>query len=286
MLRRAAPRLALAATAAGGTFLACRHLESQRRPLQGCHAATVPAALESLRTSGVAVVDGLRLDEDLVSAVQAIPAAESMPMQQLPRARQQRRGGAQPKDSPWRLSAVGRYHRRDNYFDATDMKVLTRVERQLWPLVEAFFREDEEGMDGLYRSELQLMTAVPGSANQMWHKDNRTRGLSILVPLVDFTAANGATQLLLGSHTEAWPLAARQGAQVVHAPAGSIVAYDSRTIHRGLGNETAEGRPALIFCYDRTRNPPPGCGTMGSVATSYQGRLLDVLSGMRSALES
>ena len=104
--------------------------------------------------------------------------------------------------------------------------------------------------------------------------------------MVDFTAENGGTQLLLGSHDKAWPLVVQQGAQVVQAPVGAIAAYDSRTYHRGLGHQTDEGRPALIFCYDRTRNPPPGCGTMGSVATSYQGRLLDVLSGMRSALES
>src|SRR6056300_1688348 len=115
------------------------------------------------------------------------------------------------------------------------------------------------------------MTAVPGSTNQSWHKDNRSRGLSIIIPLVDFTPENGGTQLLLGSHDNTWPLT-NGGARVIHAPAGSIVAYDSRTIHRGLGNETIVGRPALIFCYDRIETPPPGCGTLGSVGTSYQGR--------------
>lgn len=165
------------------------------------------------------------------------------------------------------------------------------IERDIWPLVEGFFREQEEEKDDtattdtmsdIFRSELQLMTAVPGSGNQSWHKDNRARGLSIIVPLVDFTAANGGTQLLLGSHDKKWPLASGQGARVVHAPAGSVVAYDSRTIHRGLGNEMSEGRPALIFCYDRIESPPPGCGTLGSVATSYQGRLVDILTGARS----
>ena len=126
---------------------------------------------------------------------------------------------------------------------------------------------------GIYRSELQLMTAVPGSGNRSWHCDNRSCGLSIIVPLVDFSTENGGTQLLLGSHTEPWSLG---GARVVHASAGSVVAYDSRTIYRGLGNTTAEGRPAIIFCYDRIESPPPGCETLGSIGTSYQGRLLDV----------
>jgi len=129
-----------------------------------------------------------------------------------------------------------------------------------------------------------------GSGNQAWHKDNRARGLSIILPLVDFHAENGGTQLLLGSHHDhenegalaGTHAGAGAGARVVAAPAGSIVAYDSRTIHRGLGNETMEGRPALIFCYDRVVSPPPGCGTLGSVATSYRGRFLDILSGARS----
>ena len=243
-------------------------------------------------------------------------------------------GGANmiPKDEPWRLSAYGRYHRLENHLDKEDLRVLEQIEQQILPLVEGFFCEEGGGdgdgddddrsleksrdatttskstststttnntntiMDGIYRSELQLMTAVPGSNNQSWHRDNRARGLSIIIPLVDFTPENGGTQLLLGSHDTNWPLlfstanggggGGGGGARVVRAPAGSIVAYDSRTIHRGLGNETSEGRPALIFCYDRIETPPPGCGTLGSVGTSYQGRLVDILTGVRNMLLS
>jgi len=292
MAQRALPKLA---AAAGTTFIACHYLESQRTPLgDECNASTIPAALSNLRTSGVAIVDNLRLAQSTIRDVENMPAAESMPTQILKPQRQgQRRRGpnAMPQDETWRLSALGRYHRLENHLGTTDLQVLEQIERQLWPLVEGFFREqtDSEKSDAgdhVYRSELQLMTAVPGSGNQAWHKDNRSRGLSILVPLVDFCADNGGTQLLLGSHEEDWPLDARQGARVVGAPAGSVVAYDSRTIHRGLGNETGEGRPALIFCYDRVASPPPGCGTLGSVGTSYRGRILDILSGARSALTS
>lgn len=223
-------------------------------------------------------------------------------------------------DEPWRLSAYGRYHRLENHLGEEDIRVLEQIEQRILPLVHGFFEEEgkKEGsdggddndnaikttsaattnttiMDGIYRSELQLMTAVPGSNNQSWHKDNRARGLSIIVPLVDFTAENGGTQLLLGSHNTNWPILSAKknngggggvGARVIHAPAGSIVAYDSRTIHHGLGNETSMGRPALIFCYDRVESPPPGCGTLGSVGTSYQGRLIDILTGIRNAVSS
>ena len=261
---------------------------------------------------------------------QLLPPKRSSPQQQ--RQRRGPPGGANmiPKDEPWRLSAYGRYHRLENHLGEEDLRVLEQIELQILPLVEGFFSEegggdDDDGesleksrdattaatktttmstttntnsaiMDGIYRSELQLMTAVPGSGNQSWHKDNRARGLSIIIPLVDFTPDNGGTQLLLGSHNNNWPLLFSSpnggggggggGARVVRAPAGSVVAYDSRTIHRGLGNVTSEGRPALIFCYDRIETPPPGCGTLGSVGTSYQGRLVDILTGVRNMLLS
>ena len=265
--------------------------------------------------SGVAIVDNLRLTPNTINDVKNMPAANSMPTQILKPKRQQRRRGPpgsnmMPQDETWRLSAYGRYHCLENHLGEDDIRLLEQIEQLIYPLVQGFFQlqdiddENNEGgsdksttttntttstsnkvMDGIYRSELQLMTAVPGSGNQSWHKDNRARGLSIIVPLVDFTPENGGTQLLLGSHNNKWPLG-QGGARVVQAPAGSVVAYDSRTIHRGLGNETSVGRPALIFCYDRVETPPPGCGTVGSVGTSYQGRLVDILTGVRNMLLS
>ena len=98
------------------------------------------------------------------------------------------------------------------------------------------------------------------------------------MPLVDFTADNGGTQMLVGSHNSSWSLVAQEGAQVVHAPAGAVVAYDSRTYHRGLSNQTGEGRPGLIFCYDRTVSPPPGVGPLGSLANANLAHVLNVLS--------
>ena len=295
-------RIAAATAFVGSASLTSRYLESQRRPLQpGTYGATTSEALSSLRRSGVGVVsDGI--DQGLISAVKAAPSFMDLPT----RTRQKPANG-------WRLSALGRFHRRDDALEASDVQVLDRVEQQFWPLVQAFFQEDGVSTDDIFRSEmqastdrlhyplrsrchlpffscvpttwllaaaLQVMTAVPGSTEQTWHRDNRARGLSIIVPLVDFTAENGATQMIVGSHEDAWPLVAEQGAQVVYAPAGALVAYDSRTIHRGLGNQTAEGRPALIFCYDQKTSPPPGCGVVGSVTTAYQARLLDIVSGI------
>ena len=232
------------------------------------------------------------IDQDLICAVKATAAFQSMPSQlaKPTRAERQRqkeerfrawRGDAPLREEIWRASAPGRLHRREETFGESDLKVLEQVESLFWPLVHDFFRDGTEGGDedeDIYRSELQVMTALPGSAAQTWHSDNSSRGLTILVPLVDFTAANGATQVLVGSHSKDYARVAQQGAQVVQAPVGAIVAYDSRAFHRGLGNLTDEPRPALIFCYDRTVSPPPGRGSMGMIGIAWLASILNVAS--------
>lgn len=110
---------------------------------------------------------------------------------------------------------------------------------------------------------LQLLTAVPQSSNQMWHSDNQSRGLTVIVPLVDFTLHNGATQVLARSHQSLRCLG--EGAQVLIAPRGGIAAYDARVFHRGLGNTTDCSRPALVYRYDDVRTPPPGVGIAGAL---------------------
>ena len=54
--------------------------------------------------------------------------------------------------------------------------------------------------------------------------------------------------------------------------------FDSRTYHRGLGNEAKEGRPELIFCYDYATHPPPGCGGMELRAHAMLATFLNIAS--------
>jgi len=266
--------LAVAAATVAGTAYASRHLDRQRRPLQGFNAPTMSAVLTSLRTSGVGVVDGV-VDRGLISAVQATSVFRQMPKQMPKRLRER-----PPRE--WRLSALGRYHRRmdEGEVEESDVQVFEQVEQRIWPLVDAFFKEeDEASTEGIFRSEMQILNALPGSVSQTWHSDNRSRGLTIIVPLVDFTAENGSTQLIVGSHNKTWPLIAEQGGRVVEAPVGSIAVFDSRTYHRGLGNETNDGRPALIFCYDRPSSPPPGySGVYGSISHALLAGTLNIAS--------
>ena len=60
--------------------------------------------------------------------------------------------------------------------------------------------------------------------------------------------------------------------------------YDCRTYHRGLGNSTTAGRPALVFRYDFEATPPPGVGLLGSVAHTSLARALHVASSCGLAM--
>ena len=42
------------------------------------------------------------------------------------------------------------------------------------------------------RTTLLYLVLIWSAQAQTWHSDNRSRGLTIIVPLVDFTIANGA----------------------------------------------------------------------------------------------
>ena len=188
----------------------------------------------------------------------------------------------------WRQSAYGRFHRVD--FADDDVHAFEELELAFAPLVERFFRDGERG-SRVYRSELQLLTATPTHCDavnreQTWHADNQARGLTIIVPLVDFCAENGATQLLPGTHAlrSAWPAVLRGGAITIAPRCGDIAVYDCRTYHRGLGNSTAAGRPALVFRYDCEATPPPGVGLLGSVAHTSLARALHVASSCGLAM--
>ena len=110
------PKLAAASATIGILFLA-HGLENQKTPLSkscGCHASSIPEALDSLQTNGVAIVDNLRLSPKDVRDIMTMPGAESMPseMKRHPR----RRGpgaSATTAEETWRLSALGRYHRTE-----------------------------------------------------------------------------------------------------------------------------------------------------------------------------
>ena len=106
------------------------------------------------------------------------------------------------------------------------------------------------------------------------------------MPLVDFSVDNGATQVLPASHTlraNAAKLSGLrhllcEGATVATPRVGSVLVYDARLYHRGMGNVTTDGRPALVFRYDLAETPPPGVGMLGAIWQAIVATTLHLVS--------
>jgi hypothetical protein len=78
--------------------------------------------------------------------------------------------------------------------------------------------------------------------------------LNMLVMLDDFTAQNGATLMIAGSHlTEAMPTSEAFKARAEHAVgrAGDILLFDSLLVHSAAPNYSAAPRRALTLCFGR-----------------------------------
>ncbi|CBZ55294.1 hypothetical protein NCLIV_057170 [Neospora caninum Liverpool] len=157
----------------------------------------------------------------------------------------------------------------------------------------------------VYVSDMQSVDADPLAITQPWHRDTSARGLTVLVPLCDITEANGPTELLPRSHTlcPSKPLGWRAQAGLWRAflsslfcesggswrptlKAGDLLIYDSRVVHRGLGNNTWHSRPVLAFRYDYEDQPPPGeyAKRWKSQRTFLFGRAVERLLGLYNQL--
>ena len=266
-------RLALAGSGAA-IYAASSIADAHKRDVSAAAVTdSCQGALPLLVDTGFAVVSGC-IPTCVLQSCQSTDAFHSMPT-----------SAGDVQTDTWRLSALGRFHRVK--FSAADTTVFEQLEPIFMPLVEAFFREDGRQGGKVYRSELQLLNATPKhSQKQSWHADNVARGITIIVPLVDFTVENGATQILPGSHRLAscWTSLVDGGPRVLTLRAGSIAAYDARLYHRGLGNTTGSSRPALVFRYDREETPPPGVGMLMSIAHVATAKALHASTGAGAAL--
>jgi ectoine hydroxylase-related dioxygenase (phytanoyl-CoA dioxygenase family) len=105
----------------------------------------------------------------------------------------------------------------------------------------------------------------PGGAQGMLHADQifvpepwsaQPQGINVAWCLDDFTAVNGATQVVVGSHR--WNRGPTEAdlevpMVTVEAPAGSVFAFESRVWHRtGANTSTNQTRAAVFPFYTRT----------------------------------
>lgn len=107
-------------------------------------------------------------------------------------------------------------------------------------------------------------TPYPGSGFQSIHQDFPRFGLTVNVPLVDFTEDNAPLEVWPGSHVrdgvfhtgkvdlsaaEIKALAARIRGQRMLIKAGSMLIRDQRMVHRGTANTGSAPRPCLSIWY-------------------------------------
>jgi ectoine hydroxylase-related dioxygenase (phytanoyl-CoA dioxygenase family) len=129
--------------------------------------------------------------------------------------------------------------------------LLDTVDKVLWPSKTTF---------QLHLT--QVITIGPGSQAQQLHRDqwcfdffefpdDLQVEVGTMFALDDFTEANGATRVALGSHREKVDLENASGFATVPAemPAGSIVLYTGRTVHGGGANTTDAARIGINIDY-------------------------------------
>jgi hypothetical protein len=74
--------------------------------------------------------------------------------------------------------------------------------------------------------------------------------LSVFLPLCDLVPSNGPTEFQLGTHVRA-NMVAKQRFAIASCPAGSLVLYDPRIMHRGGPNESLADRPLIYMTFSR-----------------------------------
>jgi ectoine hydroxylase-related dioxygenase (phytanoyl-CoA dioxygenase family) len=104
--------------------------------------------------------------------------------------------------------------------------------------------------------------SLPGAKTQHCHRDGLflfNTGLSALlpswavtvgIPLIDMNMEQGTTEIFPGSHRAIeWDESA--SSIVPDVPAGAVLMWDARTMHRGTENRSARRRPLLYLTYSK-----------------------------------
>ena len=132
----------------------------------------------------------------------------------------------------------------------------------------------------------------PGETPQPWHYDDGAGQLPMLKPrprfgvstiwaLDEFTADNGATEVIPGSHQ--WPedqICQDQDAVKILMPAGSVLIFDGALIHRGGANQSSMNRLAITpqYCLGGLRQiENMSLAVPPDVAARYSARIQSLL---------
>jgi ectoine hydroxylase-related dioxygenase (phytanoyl-CoA dioxygenase family) len=109
------------------------------------------------------------------------------------------------------------------------------------------------------------VTSLPGAEIQHLHRDHRglfgednpatpylpPYAITVIVPLVPITAANGATRMYAGSQRVPRAIAEAKPTVDPYTELGDCIFMDYRMLHRGLANNSGSLRPILYITYYR-----------------------------------
>jgi hypothetical protein len=109
-----------------------------------------------------------------------------------------------------------------------------------------------------YISYAGSLPSIPNSKHGSWHRDVYSLFddevlettlpifyVTVLIPLVDLDATNGATEFIAGSHK-----GGKSGKRiVVEAKAGTAIVFNGMVYHRGLANKSHKERHMLYIVY-------------------------------------
>ena len=155
------------------------------------------------------------------------------------------------------------------FIDSKEIKNL--ITEHVLPIAVA---EMELNANQLILSEVQIVDSLSGSAIQIWHADNASRGITVVIPLVDLTDENGPTELLSGSHTLMKNIVGNIHIVKPLLSAGDGVVFDARLLHRGGSNLSNVSRPILVIRFDSKKSPPPGMTMIGATARYYLSKFI------------
>lgn len=111
-------------------------------------------------------------------------------------------------------------------------------------------------------SNISANIAEPGSDGGAWHQDQlyipkpwppRPQGMNFAWALDEFTSDNGATEVIPGSHlaNDLDPSSFDDVAEPLIAPAGTLIVFESRLMHRTGCNRSNDSRAGLFGFYTR-----------------------------------
>ena len=219
---------------------------------------------------------------------------------------------AEPTRGRFHCELTSTFHRQwsrsDHHANAQQSPIkatVLAVELKTKAFATTFFNQHRFRM-----TQLQLLDSEPNSAEQFWHLDNTTQGLTYVIALEDVEEIHGPTELMTttqqthraedGSLNVDSCLSLLRRAMLktpvtaAAAPTDNSVdcaaqltikkavvrqrdafVFDSRTWHRGGANVSNRTRPVLIVRYDLSNHSPPGMGILNTALLRFVGWLIE-----------